>query len=649
MQASTQGEHADERQTVFIATTSEAMNADWLREAIATANRKIQAEHDGIELQPWTSAFESGDITSLRLIELAAEPLGAVVVLTADDFITSREEESLAPRDNVLLEAGLFLGRLGLRQVLLVRESGSKWPSDLLGVTAKEFSRPGGSQPGASTIVSDEIAMLIEKFVRRLAPFTTAAGRALRHSSVRVMEQAEKFRADLGAEPGSMALTVPDPAAAYLEAVNEVQENFATTTYLDSEFWTSSDIGAVAANQEMLRRIRKANGTARRLIVLPNPISEELETQRNLRRLLRSGDPNRVEQMNLEYRRLAEANLELITQGFEVRVVCDQYQAYRRLPKALSFEEGSTEFAIYDDSRLDVFTGFTSKNQSQVQTYFTDSFIQFDVLLEKVQTYFNTLWDSPAAEDFSQFGDQMDALIEEIDQEIDYTSNWLTLYDKTAGEDGELKEAESSFVLTCLAKRYPADGEKAASHIDLGTCTGRYLNELADSVRADGKIVGVDNDPDCIALLKLKKLRGELDSRADVVYADIRRRDQLPTQKFAIVTCMMGTLCHLVRIAANHADHYDDPWQAGIDNLAGLLTEDGDAFIAVWHEQMCEDKPRGSRKLLEIYAPLSKDVLCQHSPGLEELKKRASQAGLEVVQASLVKRRLRVLHLRRAT
>src|SRR4051794_28168075 len=37
----------------------------------------------------------------------------ALLVLTPDDLVVSRDVESLGPRDNVLFELGLFMGRLG--------------------------------------------------------------------------------------------------------------------------------------------------------------------------------------------------------------------------------------------------------------------------------------------------------------------------------------------------------------------------------------------------------------------------------------------------------------------------------------------------------------------------------------------------------
>jgi hypothetical protein len=39
--------------------------------------------------------------------------LFAVLIITPDDVVSSRDIEAQAPRDNVMFELGLFMGRLG--------------------------------------------------------------------------------------------------------------------------------------------------------------------------------------------------------------------------------------------------------------------------------------------------------------------------------------------------------------------------------------------------------------------------------------------------------------------------------------------------------------------------------------------------------
>jgi len=48
----------------------------------------------------------------------------AALVLTADDLTASRQVVSLGPRDNVLFELGLFMGRLGRSRTFVIRPPG---------------------------------------------------------------------------------------------------------------------------------------------------------------------------------------------------------------------------------------------------------------------------------------------------------------------------------------------------------------------------------------------------------------------------------------------------------------------------------------------------------------------------------------------
>ncbi|MBK8920712.1 MAG: nucleotide-binding protein [Saprospirales bacterium] len=68
-----------------------------------------------------------------------------ILVATGDDFTTSRDKAFDAPRDNVIFEFGLFLGRLGRNRVFILLEEGSKLPSDLLGISLPTFPKKAGA------------------------------------------------------------------------------------------------------------------------------------------------------------------------------------------------------------------------------------------------------------------------------------------------------------------------------------------------------------------------------------------------------------------------------------------------------------------------------------------------------------------------
>jgi len=48
----------------------------------------------------------------------------AVLILTPDDFVQYRSIEVFGPRDNVIFELGLFMGRLGRDRTFILQPSG---------------------------------------------------------------------------------------------------------------------------------------------------------------------------------------------------------------------------------------------------------------------------------------------------------------------------------------------------------------------------------------------------------------------------------------------------------------------------------------------------------------------------------------------
>jgi hypothetical protein len=69
----------------------------------------------------------------------------AILACLPDDVvIDSAGQKRQMPRDNVLLELGMFIGRLGPNRVFMVmnREAETKMPSDLAGITPASFVPP---------------------------------------------------------------------------------------------------------------------------------------------------------------------------------------------------------------------------------------------------------------------------------------------------------------------------------------------------------------------------------------------------------------------------------------------------------------------------------------------------------------------------
>ena len=110
----------------------------------------LQALTRGLEdiarVEPWTTSFNPGTTTLERLLELAHEVDFAAFVFARDDWTTTSPPASSAaesgqasPRDNVVFEAGLFGGTLGMRRTFILHASGAKLPSDLLGLTCVRY------------------------------------------------------------------------------------------------------------------------------------------------------------------------------------------------------------------------------------------------------------------------------------------------------------------------------------------------------------------------------------------------------------------------------------------------------------------------------------------------------------------------------
>ena len=110
----------------------------------------LQALTRGLEdvahVEPWTTSFNPGTTTLERLLELAHEVDFATFAFARDDWTTASQAPSpsteggqASPRDNVVFEAGLFGGILGMRRTFILHSSGSKLPTDLLGLTCVRY------------------------------------------------------------------------------------------------------------------------------------------------------------------------------------------------------------------------------------------------------------------------------------------------------------------------------------------------------------------------------------------------------------------------------------------------------------------------------------------------------------------------------
>jgi hypothetical protein len=112
-------------------------------------------------ITPGQAAWQ-GLIDVCRFIDVA------VLLLSADDVLEQRGRRLAVPRDNVVFEAGLFMGLLGAERTLLVQQQGLDLglPSDLEGITRVRYPVPLPNSDARAVL--DCAAREIERCVARL-------------------------------------------------------------------------------------------------------------------------------------------------------------------------------------------------------------------------------------------------------------------------------------------------------------------------------------------------------------------------------------------------------------------------------------------------------------------------------------------------
>ena len=122
----------DNRPSVFVGSSVEGLP---IVDAIV-----VNMERD-CEVVPWTALFEPGEFT-LEALESYLDRFDFAILFTADVSVESRGATSNAPRDNVLVELGLFMGKLGRRRTIVIvdRSVDMRLPTDLAGLTFATYA-----------------------------------------------------------------------------------------------------------------------------------------------------------------------------------------------------------------------------------------------------------------------------------------------------------------------------------------------------------------------------------------------------------------------------------------------------------------------------------------------------------------------------
>ena len=119
---------------IFIGSSREAGEVmDWVSLILQEyGHQPVRWDNPGL--------FPPGENTFYRLIEISKTVDGAIFIFAEDDKVWYRGDAAHQPRDNVLIEYGLFTGRLGPTKAIITVYKSPKQPSDMLGITYVDVS-----------------------------------------------------------------------------------------------------------------------------------------------------------------------------------------------------------------------------------------------------------------------------------------------------------------------------------------------------------------------------------------------------------------------------------------------------------------------------------------------------------------------------
>lgn len=121
---------------------------------------------DVADALPWKHEFTPSSIILTRLTQLAKQSDFGVFIFAADDLTKMKGHTVKSVRDNVLFEAGLFTGTLGIRRCFIIvpQDEEVHIPSDLAGLTLLTFKSSQRNSAAALGPACNEI----KKVIRRL-------------------------------------------------------------------------------------------------------------------------------------------------------------------------------------------------------------------------------------------------------------------------------------------------------------------------------------------------------------------------------------------------------------------------------------------------------------------------------------------------
>ena len=126
------------RKRIFIGSSSEELKLAELAKQVLEKDFDVTIWNDTI----WDSAVFKINHNFLNdLLKASLQYDFGLLLGTGDDKVEYRGKLAVAPRDNILFELGLFMGRLGISKCAFVVEKELKLLSDISGITLSSFEK----------------------------------------------------------------------------------------------------------------------------------------------------------------------------------------------------------------------------------------------------------------------------------------------------------------------------------------------------------------------------------------------------------------------------------------------------------------------------------------------------------------------------
>lgn len=125
-----------------------------------------QLEYDAYFVKVWTEGtFQASKYTLESLESVLEESDFAIAIAQPDDQVERRGESHRTPRDNVIFELGMFVGKLGRHRSFLLEPRGDEvsLPTDLSGLTTISYRPASGKDPARLGPACTELRKIFNK------------------------------------------------------------------------------------------------------------------------------------------------------------------------------------------------------------------------------------------------------------------------------------------------------------------------------------------------------------------------------------------------------------------------------------------------------------------------------------------------------